>query len=170
MKSKWNNIIGATAVVFAIVGLTISSPASARSTDVETRVSYFAGAENIGLGVGLVSGLQSSSSRWFINPNLEVVPGERTDILAANVDFHYDFAASEDLTVWAGGGPAVYVMDRDRGDDRVEPALNLILGTGAHRGTVRPFVQAKGVFKDNPEAVLSLGLRFSLALNRGGNE
>ena len=31
---------------------------------------------------------------------------------------------------------------------------------GAKRGEVRPFVQAKGVFMHEPEAVLSAGFRF----------
>jgi hypothetical protein len=66
------------------------------------------------------------------------------------------------MAVWAGAGPGLLIIDRDRfvDDTEVDPALNLLMGFGAKTGTYRPYVQGKGILSDNSEAALAVGVRF----------
>lgn len=136
--------------------------AGARASDVGLRVGYYFDANAVSFGMEMLSPVSFSPDNWYFNPNLEVAMGDTRDITAFNFDFHYDFETTSNLAVWAGAGPAIYLIDRDRfGDDlEADPGINLLLGFGSKTGTVRPYVQGKGVVMDNPEAALSVGVRF----------
>jgi hypothetical protein len=149
----------ATAVVLALaiacIGLV---PSDAPASDLGVHMGYYFDAEAIAVGFGLLTSLSESRNRWFFNPNAELIVGD-TDMAAVNLDFHYDFATSEDLTFWAGAGPGVFVIDQPFDDD-LDVGLNLLAGFGKQTGSTRPFLQGKAIVKDDTEASLAVGIRF----------
>ena len=107
-------------------------------------------------------------TRWFYNPNVEVVFVDPGDLVTANADFHYDLAIAEPVDVWVGGGPALLLRDRgdgprlrDRDEDETDLGLNALAGVGFNRGGAsRSYIQGKVLFSDETEAALAFGLRF----------
>jgi len=144
------------AIAFASM---LAVPAFAHAYDLDAHLGYYFDSEAIALGFGLLSGL-GDQPRWFFNPNAQAIMGDKRDMVALNGDFHYDFAASDDLTFWAGGGPGVYVIDMPGDDNEVDIGLNLLAGFGAQTGSVRPFLQGKAILMDDSEASLAVGIRF----------
>ena len=159
MRSPISRIlVGAVAAT-----LSLSIPkASAGAYDAGFRVGYFFDADAVSVGMEMLTPLSVNPSGWYLNPNLEVAMGDARDIAAFNFDFHYDFETASNLAVWAGAGPTIYLIDRDQfaDDFEADPGINLLLGFGAKTGSVRPFVQGKGVVMDNAEAAISVGVRF----------
>jgi len=145
-----------TALVFAAACL-LPLAGVASATDLGIQMGYYFDSNAIGIGFGALTSI-SDTQQWFFNPNAEMIAGDR-DMAAFNLDFHYDFAQSDELTFWAGAGPALYVIDQPFDDD-MDPALNLLAGFGSMTGNVRPFVQGKAVIMDNSEASIAVGLRF----------
>jgi hypothetical protein len=146
-------------LVFALAVTCIgiaSTPAPAN--DLSAHLGYYFDSEAVSLGFGMLTGLTDNHPRWFFNPNAEMIVGD-SDMAAFNFDFHYDFAANQDLTFWAGAGPGLYLIDQPFDDD-LEVGLNLLAGFGKQTGSVRPFIQGKAVVMDNSEATLAVGLRF----------
>ncbi len=95
----------------------------------------------------------------YFNPNLEFVFVSSGSYFSVNFDFHYDFAVSRPVKVWAGGGLAV--ISRSNRDSQAEAGLNLLFGAGFLTSSrIVPYVQAKGVVSGNSEFVLGFGLRF----------
>ena len=144
------------AIAFACM---LAVPAFAHAYDLDAHLGYYFDSEAIALGFGLLSGL-GDQPRWFFNPNAQAIMGDKRDMVALNGDFHYDFAASDDLTFWAGGGPGVYVIDMPGDENEVDIGLNLLAGFGAQSGSVRPFLQGKAILMDDSEASLAVGIRF----------
>lgn len=146
----------AALVLAAVCFLATAGVASA--TDLGVQMGYYFDSEAVSLGFGALTSISDSHPRWFFNPNAEMIVGDR-DMAAFNLDFHYDFASNDDLTFWAGAGPALYVIDQPFDDD-MEPGINLLAGFGALTGNVRPFLQGKAILMDNSEASIAVGLRF----------
>jgi hypothetical protein len=95
----------------------------------------------------------------YFNPNLEYVFVSSGSYFSFNFDFHYDFAVSRPLYVWAGGGLAV--ISRTDDGSHANAGLNLLFGVGVlTSGPIIPYVQAKGVISSNSEFVLGFGIRF----------
>jgi hypothetical protein len=142
----------------------VARPApSVAGYDVGVRAGYYFDADAVSLGMEVLTPLPiSESESWFFNPNVEVAMGDTRDLTSFNLDVHYDFPTTNNMSVWAGAGPALYVIDRDQftDDTDVDPALNLLVGLGAKTGGARPFVQGKGVLMDNSEVELAVGVRF----------
>ena len=106
-------------------------------------------------------------TRWYYNPNVELVFVDNGDLVTANADFHYDLPADTPFDVWLGAGGAILFRDYD--DDRfgrsvdseTDAGLNLLGGLGFNPGgDVRPYVQGKLLLSDDSQAVLAFGLRF----------
>ncbi len=98
---------------------------------------------------------------WYLNPNFEAVFGERNDRLVGNVDVHYDFFQTSDLTVWAGAGLAwIHNQDPRRDQDDDEAGANLLAGIGWKGERVLPYAQLKAVLAGDSELVASVGVRF----------
>lgn len=160
------NILRILTVAILATSVLAIPAAPAGASDVGLRMGYYFDADAVSFGMEMLSPLsltnESWEESWYFNPNLEVAMGDTRDIAAFNFDFHYDFQTQSNVAVWAGAGPAIYVIDRPRfsNDTDVDPGINLLLGFGAKTGTVRPYVQGKGVLMDNPEAALSVGVRF----------
>lgn len=142
----------------AVAILCIIPAGKAAATDLSAHMGYYFDAEAMSLGFGTLTGVSDNHPSWYFNPNAELIVGDR-DMAAFNFDFHYDFAANNNLTFWAGAGPGLYLIDRPFDDD-FEPGLNLLAGFGALTGNARPFVQGKAVVMDNSEVSLAVGLRF----------
>ncbi len=145
------------ALVLAAV-CSLATAGIAPATELGVQMGYYFDAEALSLGFGALTSISASQPRWFFNPNAEMIVGDR-DMAAISMDFHYDFASNDDLTFWAGAGPAIYIIDQPFDDD-MEPGLNLLAGFGALRGSARPFVQGKAILMDNSEVSLAVGLRF----------
>ncbi len=104
---------------------------------------------------------------WWFNPNIEYVLVDEGDLLTINGDFHYDFHVDDPLYVWAGGGPALILSDRedrpgrrDDDDDENDFGLNLLAGIGFQAGPVVPYAQIKAIVSDENEFVVGFGVRF----------
>lgn len=111
--------------------------------------------------VGLELLTRIDGSQWFFNPNVEWVLVDNGNLITVNADFHYDFPTSGQFSVWAGGGPALVLIDPDRGDNETDAGLNLLAGLGFDpRAAVRPYIQGKILIADETEAVLGVGIRF----------
>lgn len=142
-----------------IAALCTVPTSNASAGDLGVHMGYYFDSEAISLGFGTLTTVSDNHPAWYFNPNAELIAGDGRDMAAFNFDFHYDFAADEDLTFWAGAGPGLYLVDRPFDDD-LEPGLNLLAGFGALNGSARPFVQGKAVLMDNSEVSLAVGIRF----------
>lgn len=148
----------AAAVAFALP----ASPASA--VDFGVRGGFYDDAD-----AGFVGGelLFQLSPRWYFNPNAEFVFVDEGDLATVNGDFHYDFDVDFDGYVWAGGGPALILDDREfpgprRNDDEDDTdfGANLLAGIGWNAAGVVPYLQGKVILADETEAVVAFGVRF----------
>ena len=101
------------------------------------------------------------SGGWKFNPNLEWAFVNNGNLFTLNADFTYDLTSTKSLDFWAGGGPALVYRSRDRGDDEVDPGLNLVGGIGFLRDrSIRPYFLAKILISDSSQAVMGFGVRF----------
>ena len=153
-----------TVVTIFVLAPVLAAPAAdARDIYFDIRGGFYFDAEEAMMGAGVLVPIIPDTPRWYFNPNFELAPGGVVDIFSANIDFHYDFTSTTDVTVWAGGGPGLYIYDLDHShfdDTNTEVALNVLFGVGSKVGEIRPFVQAKGAFMDNSEAAIAVGIRF----------
>lgn len=98
---------------------------------------------------------------WKFNPNVEWAFVDNGDLWTLNADFTFDMAPTKAVDIWLGGGPALVVRSRDRGDDETDPGLNLLAGVGFLRGrAVSPYFLAKILVSDDSQAILGFGVRF----------
>ena len=74
----------------------------------DLRAGMFVDMDAVGLGAGVLAPV-GADPRGFFNPNLEVGFSDHRNIITMNGDFHYDFAQSDEMSVWMGTGPAVLV-------------------------------------------------------------
>lgn len=143
------------AVAFAIAGaVSLTASSSAAATDGDLRAGVYTDAGALALGGGLLTRFDSYS-RWYFNPNLEVVLADEDNAFALNGDFHYDFPTEGAMSVYLGTGLGVLVEDSD-----TNLGLNVLSGLASTRGEVRPFLQLKGIISDNNELALMGGVRF----------
>ena len=153
-----NTIVRAITAVTLAFGAAAFLPAKA-DIDGDVRGGVNADADGPFIGAGILT--QIKSSPWFFNPNAEYTAGDDTDVLSVNADVHYDFTTSGSWTFWLGAGPALVTYDPEFGeDDENDFGVNLLVGTGAKRGKVRPFVQGKYFAADNDELLVAAGIRW----------
>ena len=128
--------------------------------DADVRGGVNADAEGPFVGAGILAPIGQSRS-WYFNPNAEYTAGDRADVLSLNADVHYDFETSTSWGVWMGGGPAFVTYNPEFGeDDDNDVGVNFLVGTGAKRGDVRPFVQGKVLAADNSQVLIAGGVRW----------
>ena len=65
-------------------------------------------------------------------PNLEIGLGNGVTVVAVNVEFTYEFLPSETWNLYAGGGPALHIIDTEDATHS-EGGFNLLFGI-AHEG------------------------------------
>ena len=138
----------------------IMAPPSRAGVDGDLRAALYTDDDAVGVGAGILTGVADSHS-WFFNPNVEAAFGDDASIVSLNGDVHYDFADTEDVTFWLGGGPALIMTDPEGdADSDADAGLNLLTGLGDKDGSIRPYAQLRGLISDENELVLAGGIRF----------
>ncbi|HVS02331.1 MAG TPA: hypothetical protein VMT16_06135 [Thermoanaerobaculia bacterium] len=143
--------------ILAAAALVLATAPAAADTDFGVRAGVYTDIEEPFVGVELLMPVGRSS--WYFNPNLEVVFVDPGDLVTLNIDFHYDFKGTDDLYVWAGGGPAVVFRDTGR-DDETDLGANLLAGVGLKNLAFVPYLQGKVLLADETEGVIAIGIRF----------
>lgn len=96
------------------------------------------------------------ASRLRFRPNVEVGVGNDLTVVAFNVEMAYHFPSQYDWHFYAGGGPALNVVntpvDTDSGG-----GVNLLVGVQHDRGL---FFEFKLGFIDSPDVKIGLGYSF----------
>jgi hypothetical protein len=152
-----NSALAATLAVVSW-GILAAAPAAAQ-VDFGLRASAWLEDSDPGVGMELV--MPIGSSDWYFNPNVEAVFADDNDRLIGNLDVHYDFYQTSEITIWAGGGLALIHNDEPRGDqDEDEAGANILAGIGWKTGNVLPYGQVKVVVADDSELVAAIGIRF----------
>ncbi len=142
--------------VICLMGLIFLFIPARGATSVGARFGVYTNAGKLFLGGELNMPV---AHQIYFNPNVEYVFVSEGSYFSFNFDFHYDFAMSRPLYVWAGGGLAV--ISRSNHASHAEAGVNLLFGAGILTSSrVVPYVQAKGVISGNSEFVLGFGLRF----------
>ena len=154
-----------SAILLTVLGALLLAPQAAAQVDFGVRGGVYTDEEDPFAGVELLG--RFDGTRWYYNPNVEVVFVDNGDLITANADFHYDLPADTPFDVWLGGGGALIFRDRDtprfgRDDDsETDGGINLLGGLGFNRGgDIRPYIQGKLLLSDDSQAVVAFGLRF----------
>jgi hypothetical protein len=95
--------------------------------------------------------------RLHFRPNVEIGVGDHTTLIGFNVEFAYFFPTRSPWQLYAGGGPALNVInvDLDPDDDtRSEAGLNVLVGVQHSKGLFFEF--KVGAF-DSPEFKFGVG-------------
>ena len=95
--------------------------------------------------------------RLHFRPNVEIGVGDHTTLIGFNVEFAYFFPTRSPWQLYAGGGPALNVInvDLDPDDDtRSEAGLNVLVGVQHAKGLFFEF--KVGAF-DSPEFKFGVG-------------
>jgi hypothetical protein len=95
--------------------------------------------------------------RLRFRPNVEIGVGDDTTLIGFNVEFAYFFPTRSPWQIYAGGGPALNVINLDLdGDDdtRSEAGLNVLVGVQHSKGLFFEF--KVGAF-DSPEFKFGVG-------------
>lgn len=142
----------------ALMALGMSATRAHAETDVDLRASVYPEADAFAIGGGLLTNV--GHGHWFFNPNLEVAMGDRRDLMVLSGDFHYDFATAGNLSIWAGGGPALLHSNPEVGDSDTDLGLNALMGLGGRFGAVRPFGQVRGTLTNDSQLSIAGGIRF----------
>jgi hypothetical protein len=168
MTIRWQRFAFAVA---ALVVLVVGFAGPARA-EVGFGLRGSAWLEDTDPGVGVELVVPLGAKNWYFNPNVEGVFSDANDRLIGNLDFHYDFFQTKDLTVWAGAGLAVIHNQDPRGDQDdnqvrdvdkpvvVEVGGNFLAGIGWKLDQILPYAQLKAVVADDSELVASVGVRF----------
>lgn len=160
-KRRLTTLLALGAVV---LGATLL-PATARAqVDFGARTGIYTDEEDPFVGVELLGNFLGT--RWYYNPNVELVFVDPGDLVTVNADFHYDLPAGTPFDIWLGAGGALIWRDNDnrfgRDDEGdTDIGVNLLSGLGFNRGgAVRPYIQGKLLLSDDSQAVVAVGLRF----------
>ena len=91
-------------------------------------------------------------------PNVEIGLGEDVTLVALNVEFSYVFPPSAGgWSLYAGGGPALNIIDTEETTSSSEGGINLLAGASHERGL---FGEIKVGFLDSPNFKVGVGYTF----------
>lgn len=96
------------------------------------------------------------ADRVSFRPNIEIGFGDDATVTAFNFELAYKFPPRAAWGVYAGGGPALVLIDTDEGAD-AEGGFNILLGA-QHRGGL--FGEIKMGVIDSPDFKITLGYVF----------
>jgi len=96
------------------------------------------------------------ADRVRFRPNVEVGLGNDVTLVAFNVELAYHFPAKNDWHFYAGGGPALNIIDSDA-ETNTGGGVNVMLGVAHARGL---FFELKLGFIDSPDVKIGLGYTF----------
>lgn len=94
--------------------------------------------------------------RLHFRPNVEIGFGNDITLVGLNFEFVYRFSIQYPWAPYAGGGPALNIIDAGR-DTHSEGGFNVVVGV-AHRNGL--FVEVKGGAMDSPNFKLGVGYLF----------
>lgn len=145
-------------VVIVCVGALWAVPAEAQNGGIRAGASfhpnqfYFGVHGQVGPVVDLID----------FRPNLEIGFGDRRTVVALNGEFVYPFELRNGTPLYAGGGPALVIIRRDRAnqpgsDNNVEPGFNFLLGVLLDE---HYFAELKVGLIDSPEVKIGFGYNF----------
>ncbi len=89
-------------------------------------------------------------------PNLEIGVGNDVTLVAVNLEFAYVFPQSRGWSLYAGGGPALNIIDTASATNS-EGGFNLLVGA-SHEGGL--FGELKLGFLDSPDVKIGVGYTF----------
>lgn len=89
-------------------------------------------------------------------PNIEVGVGNDLTVTCLNFEFAYKFASTKPWRVYAGGGPALVLINTER-DDHAEGGFNILLGIEHRQGL---FAEIKAGALDSPDFKILVGYTF----------
>lgn len=95
--------------------------------------------------------------RLRFRPNVEIGVGNDLTLVALNIEFTYDFSQAGDWRLFAGGGPALNVINVEDETDS-EGGFTLLVGA-AHPGGL--FGEVKFGLGDSPDFKIGVGYSFS---------
>lgn len=147
--------------LFATLGLAAAAPLASASERGGLGVRFGAYTDSNDAFVG-GEGIVPVGRRLDFVPNLEFVFVSNGTFLTANFDLAYNLPDNvRNADFWAGGGLAILNSNPDgpRGSS-TDVGVNLFMGAGLHTGSVKPYVQLKGILADSSSFVVGLGLRF----------
>ncbi len=147
------NRIRMSALLAVAFGLCVAVSASAQTTvgvragaSVEPDQFYFGGHVET----------SPIADRVRFRPNVEVGVGNDLTVIAFNIELAYHFPAKNDWNVYAGGGPALNVIDTPV-DTTSAGGVNALIGIQHSRGL---FFEFKVGFLDSPNVKIGLGYSF----------
>jgi len=143
---------GVLSAGMALCGLLLWAPANAQTVGVQGGVSLEPNQFYFG---GHVETPPLADSVHF-RPNVEIGLGDAVTVVAVNVEFVYGFPTQRPWGFYAGGGPALNIIDTTRGT-RSEGGFNIVVGV-AHRDGL--FVEVKGGALDSPNFKFGVGFVF----------
>lgn len=96
------------------------------------------------------------ADRLRFRPNVEVGVGNDLTVMAFNVELAYHFRSQYDWHFYAGGGPALNVVDSPS-DTTAAGGVNAMVGVAHDRGL---FFEFKVGFIDSPNVKIGVGYSF----------
>lgn len=94
--------------------------------------------------------------RVHFRPNVEIGIGDDRTLVALNFEFIYRFPSQQPWALYAGGGPALNIVNNDRNSD-AGGGFNIVLGA-QHRGGL--FTEIKVGALDSPGFKFGVGYVF----------
>ena len=140
-----------TALALAMV--TIASPTSAQ--ELGARVGASIEPDQFYFGAHAETG--PVADRVHFRPNVEFGVGSDTKVIALNFELVYRFPTDGPWGVFAGGGPALNIIDVPRGDTEAEGGITFVVGVQHRQGL---FIEAKGGAIDSPNFKVGVGYVF----------
>jgi len=144
----------ANALGTLVVVLFVCSAVTAQAQTVGVRVGASARPDQFYFGAHVET--PPVADRLRFRPNVEIGVGSDRTVIAFNFDFAYHFDSPNAWHVYAGGGPALNVIDRARRND-TEGGFNILVGL-AHRDGF--FVEIKGGMIESPNFKFGVGYGF----------
>ena len=89
-------------------------------------------------------------------PNVEIGVGSDLTVVAMNIEFAYVFPSQRDWNVYAGGGPALVVIDTPADTDS-GGGFNLLVGAEHQSGL---FMEVKVGVVESPDLKIGVGYSF----------
>ena len=91
--------------------------------------------------------------RLYFRPNAEVGFGDGGTLVGLNMEFVYKFPSKNRWHLYAGGGPALNIVNHDNGTD-THGGLNMMIGAEERKGL---FFEFKIGVIDSPDAKFGVG-------------
>ena len=102
------------------------------------------------------------ANRFGFMASFEAGVGENTTLFSANMDFKYIFATrAGNWRPYAGGGPALHLLDRDNVDDSMEVGMGFFGGMQTPTSSGAFFGEMRLGLVDSPDIKFTVGWMFN---------